>query len=168
MRWGELLFAVPQKRMEFFCAEIADGNTFPVALFRSTSATADDDHRHPARPSGVPVLPAEFARLIPARPIACAVGAIVAWERRAELDGKDNRAWDLRLALDAGANTGLIAGMRLFVEGGSSYAEFRGRVERVEPSTAELRLLVFDERRAWAEGLPGTRATTLAPAMPIR
>jgi hypothetical protein len=160
VRWGDLLFAVPEQGMESFCAEASDGTTFPGVPFRVIGEVRDFDFQNVSRPKGMPNVPSSFQHLLLDRPISCSILTIVEWKRRPELDGEELRAYDVVYSVDAGSADGLAPGMRLFVDGGSSGVEFRGRVEQVDVNEGRFRLLVFEDRKGWAEGLPGTRATT--------
>ncbi|MSR62601.1 MAG: hypothetical protein EXS08_09180 [Planctomycetes bacterium] len=161
VRWGELAFAVPASRLELFCAEASDGVTFPYVPFRTVGIPGDLEH--PLRPPGKPTVPREFEHLLLDEPIAGSITALAAWRRRAELDGKELQAFDALFALDVGADDGLVVGMHLFVPGAWRPDRFSGRVEAVEPRSARLQLLVFEDRREWARGLVGERVSTHAP-----
>jgi len=52
VRWGNLVFAVPEKRLAEFRAEVADGASFPSFAFRSLGQPVDGEH--PRRPDGEP------------------------------------------------------------------------------------------------------------------
>lgn len=161
VRWGDLLFAVPEQRMELFCAEASDGATFPGVPFRIVENAGGLDSVDPSRPTGMPQVPSAFQHLLLQEPISCTIVELVEWQRRPELDGKELRAYEGLYSIDVGSEAGLAPGMRLCVEGGSQRVEDRGRVEGVAPKEGRLRLLLFEDRREWAESLPGTRATTL-------
>ena len=165
VRWADLLFAIPEQGMEIFCAEVSDGASFPKAPFRLVGDVPDFDFEAPPRPEGMPEVPVEFRALLPEQPITCGIGELLGWERRPELDGEENPAYDASFSIGAGSAQGLTEGMRLFVNGAPHWMEFRGRVEHVAPLEARMRLLVFEDKREWAEGLPGTEATTRDPKL---
>ncbi|MEQ1893792.1 MAG: hypothetical protein ABL998_14715 [Planctomycetota bacterium] len=161
VRWGELTFAVPASRMELFCAEASDGETFPSVPFRY--ARTPGDHEHPLRPSGKPAIPREFEHLLLDAPVAGSITALVEWRRRPELDGKEQLAYDACFTLDVGAQDGLAVGMHLFVPGVRRPDRFSGRVEAVERDTARFQMLVYEDRREWARTLVGQGVSTRAP-----
>ena len=161
VRWGALVFAVPESRLELFCAETSDGVNFPYVPFRYAGAPGDLEN--PLRPAGKPAVPPAFEHLLLDAPIEGKITALVEWRRRPALDGKELQAYDALFALDLGADDGLAVGMHLFVEGAQRPNRFSGRVESVERDSARFQLLVYDDRREWARGLVGQPVSTRAP-----
>ncbi len=169
--WGDLQFAVPERCMESFCAQVANDYDLPHFPFRYTG-TLSELSRHagelvsstiarPECPPGKPRVPIEFQHLIPDDPIYCRLVSLLEIRRRPEQGGTNGvRAYDAVYSIDAGADDGLAIGTHLLVIGVPQGRPIDGCVEHLERKTGRVQLPAYKDDRALAEELVGLRATT--------
>ena len=162
--WGDLVFAVPPWRMPLFCAEVSGGHRFPSDPFRYVGAAASFDYEEPPRPKERPRVPAAYRGLIPELPIECTVVALVGWR---ELDVPAARKMAEGVFLvDAGTEQGVEPGLYFHTVEDWHCSRWWGgdaRVERVEAEASRVVIRFFDQARADAERLVGSRMSTVSP-----
>jgi hypothetical protein len=161
VRWGKLLFAIAPQRMERFCADVTDGQSFPDEPVRVLGDTPFDFDA-PKRPEARPVVPREWEHLLPATPIEARVSTLVELRPR-ETNTDKSIYYDAVFELDRGSDNGLAVGMRVFVDPSPNSGQRSGRIDEVEHDRACFTLPVSDEDRAWAEALVGKSTSTRHP-----
>jgi hypothetical protein len=165
VRWGDLLFAIPEQGMTEFCADYSDGYSFPYGYFRDLSRNADpvprgfSDYEEPTRPDATPRVPQQYEHLILDHPLECGLRDGVQWRSERVSWGEGTAFYAVHTA-DKGTDIGLAVGMRLHCEAGAWPSS--GVVESVTADQATVVFFVGEEReKAW--DLSGLRVSTQHP-----
>jgi len=108
--WDKRHYLVPASEMVGFCNDVNSGKE-PRETSHGKNLLKVDDWNYPA--TGTPRVPAEYVRYLLSTPVSARVTEVLSVTSQKEVDGRLQT--ETTLTINAGASSGLLAGMVFFV-----------------------------------------------------
>jgi hypothetical protein len=132
IRWGDRHYLVALDAIERFCADINSGEE-PRRTVQGEYLMRDGDGKRPA--SGLPIVPAKYARLLLKAPVDAKVTDVLdSWK-------VDRTTFMTRVKIDVGSDQGLVEGIRLYLVEPSRVQPLV--IEKVSPQSSVAAVVRF-------------------------